>query len=606
MYLEEILVLQPGPLSSVEPSAPFPPASSDSARHPNSAPPSAPTPDYAASRAVLARQNETNLQLSKEQLDFLHLVEMNEVSATITEICEFGGVSRPTFYRWRSNPRFAQAFGECIARCVFNDLSIVLRNELQDAMTGDRKAGRHTLKLFLSGRGLQHYDAILSMLNSAGRNTPIPPHAGQSDPNSPASAPSQANPSSAAPPAVIVAPSAGSAPPRAATAAAPSAPPATAFAVTAAAPASYSAPRATIAPAPAASSPAAAPSTHAAEEIPTVVTAPAPQSPEPITTTAAPFTSAPVEIVPLVASPIPAAVSRGMSAPAASPAMSTSAATPAMSAFEAAWAMTLDAIDATEGHRFAPNPAANETFSSPEESRPELGQPLPSQRVSNSADSEIAFSVSHAFAAAGHDSRAPREPRRSAPQLSPPIAATAALHSAAVEHAPVVASLAPAAAGPAISAFAAAYAKGLGASGADSHDLSLDSPENETFSSPKILKTQNLQLTRNTSLTATIAPSAGPKCRIACLTSSALRRARRPALRKSGGAGENQKAPASSRNQWGMATHKIRGAGRLPVRSDVHQAASHSWSTSWSTRTKGTKTRVALSIREWIGRDRPT
>jgi hypothetical protein len=90
-------VLQPTPLSSADPSAPFPPASSDGLRHPNSVAPAAPAPDYAASRAVLARQNETNLHLSKEQLDFLHLVEMNEVSATITEICEFGGVSRPTF-----------------------------------------------------------------------------------------------------------------------------------------------------------------------------------------------------------------------------------------------------------------------------------------------------------------------------------------------------------------------------------------------------------------------------------------------------------------------------------------------------------------------------
>jgi hypothetical protein len=195
MEMEEILVFQPNPLTSIEPSAPFPPASSDGLRHPSPSP----APDFAATRAVLARQNETNLQLSKAQLEFLQLVEMNEVSATITEICEFTGVSRPTFYRWRSNPRFSQAFGECIARCVFNDLSIVLRNELLDAMTGDRKAGRHTLKLFLSGRGLYHYDAILAMLNWAGRNTPIAPNAGNAnggaDPDSPASTSPHASPS---------------------------------------------------------------------------------------------------------------------------------------------------------------------------------------------------------------------------------------------------------------------------------------------------------------------------------------------------------------------------------------------------------------------------
>jgi hypothetical protein len=464
---EEILVLQSGPLSSIDPSAPFPPAASDGARHPNAAR-SAPAPDYAASRAVLARENETNLQLSKEQLDFLHLIEMNEVSATITEICEFGGVSRPTFYRWRSNPRFAQAFGECIARCVFNDLSIVLRNELQDAMTGDRKAGRHTLKLFLSGRGLQHYDAILSMLNSAGRNTPIPPHAGQSDPNSPVPSPSASAPSvsNAAPSAGAAAPSAGSAPPRAATAAAPSALPATAAAVTAASP--------------------AAPAVIAA-----VALAP-PQSPEPIATNAAPINSAPVE-----------------PAIAVSPAISAHAASAAISDFATAWAMTLDTIDAAERQRSALNRGENETFASPEKSRPQADQPLPPQQLTGSANPEISFCVSHALAAAADDTKPPREP-----------------HLAAVEHAPIVATLAPVAASPAISLFAAAYAKDLGASGAASHK-GADSPANETSSPPKSLRAQSPQVTRNPPLTAAISPSLAPKCRIACLAS--LRSRQRPA-----------------------------------------------------------------------------
>jgi hypothetical protein len=391
---EEILVFQSGPLSSVQPppSSPFPPASSDGARHLNAAAPAAPAPDYAASRAVLARQNETNLQLSKEQLDFLHLVELNEVSATITEICEFTGVSRPTFYRWRSNPRFSQAFGECIARCVFNDLSIVLRNELQDAMTGDRKAGRHTLRLFLSGRGLYHYDAILAMLSWAGRNTLIPPTAGSpngdADPHPPAPAPAQPNSSSAAP----------------------------------------------SAPAPAASWPPAAP-------------------------------------------PTPAAACAGTSVPTAGA---------ANSAFAAACAKSLE----------APNPPANETFSSPEINRPQGCQPLLRQRLSDAVGREVAFGVSHTPAAAGCDSKAAREPLRAA----------------------------PGSAGPATSAFT----KGLEvADGADSKD-GPNSRENETFVSSTTFRAENLQVTRNTPLTTTAAPSVAPKCRIACLTSFALRRARRP------------------------------------------------------------------------------
>jgi hypothetical protein len=346
-------VLQPTPLSSVPPSSPFPPASTDGVRHPSSAPASAPAPDFAASRAVLARQNETNLQLSKEQLDFLHLVELNEVSATITEICEFTGVSRPTFYRWRSNPRFAQAFGECIARCVFNDLSIVLRNELQDAMTGDRKAGRHTLKLFLSGRGLYHYDAILAMLNWAGRNTPIPPNAGSpkgaADPSSPAPISSPADMSAASP-------NAAAAPPVAQASTADAIPTAAA-----------AAPAVTVTAPP----PAAAPEPVAA----VVAAAPTPQSPEPIITTAAPAVSNAVEQS-VLANPVSSAL---------------------------------------EETDLGADRVQNETFSSPQITRPEVGQPLLSQQLTGAANREIAFCVSHAPIAAGDGSTTPCGPRRPAP-----------------------------------------------------------------------------------------------------------------------------------------------------------------------------------------------
>jgi hypothetical protein len=370
-------VLQPTPFSSVPPSSPFPPASSDGVRQSGSAPASAPAPDFAASRAVLARQNETNLQLSKEQLDFLHLVEMNEVSATITEICEFTGVSRPTFYRWRTNPRFSQAFGECIARCVFNDLSIVLRNELQDAMTGDRKAGRHTLKLFLSGRGLYHYDALLAMLNWAGRNTPIPPNGGSpdghADPKSSAPISSQADTSAAGPTAVA-------APPVAQASAAGAIPNAAAPAVTVTAqPPRPAVPP--VAPAPVESSPIAAPAA-APEPVAVVVAAPpAPRSSEPPITTAAPLNSAAVE----------------RSVPAS----------PASSALE-----ETDLVY----HR-----GKNETFSSPEIRRPQADQPLPPQQVSEAPSREISFCVSHAPVAAGDASTTPREPRRPAPNCALPL-----------------------------------------------------------------------------------------------------------------------------------------------------------------------------------------
>jgi hypothetical protein len=311
------------------------------------------------------------------------------------------------------------------------------------------------------------------MLNSAGRNTPVPPHAGQSDPISPAPAPSQANPSAAAPPAGIVSPSAGSAPPRAAT--------------VPAAPASYSAPGATVAPAPARSEAAA-----------TAVTAPAPQSPEPITTTAAPLNSAAFE-----------------------PAI---AATRAVSAFEAGWAEDLEAIDAREKQDVALNSTANETFSSSEKSQPEADQPLPPQQVSGPANSEIAFCVSHASAAAGGDCKSAREPRPAAPgspAFNPvPVEYVAATPSTSV----------PASAAPAISAFAAASAKRLDAPVANAHH-GADCGLSETFSSPKILRAQNLQLTRNPPLTVTIEQSSAPKCRVACLTSSALPRVRRSALR---------------------------------------------------------------------------
>jgi hypothetical protein len=364
------------------------------------------------------------------------------------------------------------------------------------------------------------------MLNSAGRNTPVPPHAGQSDPNSPAPAPSQANPSSAA--ASAGSPSAGSAPPRAATAASASAPPATAVAVTAA--------------------PPAAPAVTAA------VAPLTPQPPESIVRAAAP-NSAAVEQAPVAASPI---LSAG----------------PAMSAFEAAWAQGFEetaagnrahptahrtvnrrsraaqyrratrrlkfapeaereasytrtdrarvpsrgpstsqgpseggqsratpiappSTAAAEKQDMAPNSTANETFSSPEMKRAEASQPLPSQHVSDAATHEIPFRVSHAPAAAG-----------------PTVPATIAASSA-------------------ISAFAAACAKGLDAadSSRERHDSVPHSPANETFSPREIYSAQNPQLTRNTSLTTMTEPSVAPKCRIACLTSWAPRRAHRSALR---------------------------------------------------------------------------
>jgi hypothetical protein len=174
MKLEEIPLFQPTQTSSLQPPPSFAPVTSDGIRDPSFAPAVESVPEFAAIRAVLARQNETNLQLSKEQLDFLHLLERNKASASISDICKFAGVSRPIFYRWRTNPRFSQAFGECIARGVFNDLSHVLRNELQHAIAGNRKADKATLQVFLSQRGFYHYRTILALLNSASRVTPIP------------------------------------------------------------------------------------------------------------------------------------------------------------------------------------------------------------------------------------------------------------------------------------------------------------------------------------------------------------------------------------------------------------------------------------------------